>query len=191
MARIIAGRFDTQQQADAALEGLRSAGLQQDEIGSFYLMPAGQHDLQPMGGDTPHHSEGTKHAGKTGATGAALGGAAGLAIGTAAAAAMEPGFTAVAAAAGAAVGAYAGSLAGGLSGTRQDDPSKVSPGEPATRRSGVIVAVCVDREGAEDQAIEALRARGAQDLERADGTWSNGTWGDFDPLRAPELVDAR
>ena len=52
----------------------------------------GQHDQHPIGGDAAH-DEGTKHAGKTAAAGAAVGGVTGLAIGTAAAAALEPGLT--------------------------------------------------------------------------------------------------
>jgi hypothetical protein len=189
MARIIAGKFDTQREADAALAALSAAGLQTGEYGTFYLGPAGQHDLQPGGGDTPHHSEGTKHAGKTAATGSAIGGVTGLALGTVAAAASEPGFTAVAAVAGAAVGAYAGSLAGGLAGSRQDDPQQTSRQEPSTPRAGIMVAICVDREGTESRAIDTLRAQGAREIQRAEGQWQNGAWSDFDASRTPQLIE--
>ena len=38
-------------------------------------------------------------------------------------------------------------------------------------------------------AVNVLRAKGAQDIERADGTWQAGQWIDFDPLKPPLLVD--
>jgi hypothetical protein len=188
MARIIAGRFHTQAQADAALNALGAAGFAREDCSSFYLSAPGQHDLQPMGGDTEHHSEGTKHAGKTAVAGGAIGGVAGLAIGTAAAAAMEPGFTAIAGAAGAGVGAYAGALAGGVSGSRQSDPRQATPEEPVERGAGIMVAVRTADEARESRAIESLRAHGALEIERADGEWRDGAWADFDPLRTPQRV---
>jgi hypothetical protein len=188
MARIIAGRFHTQVEADAALAGLSAAGFAREDCSSFYLSAPGQHDLQPMGGDTEHHSEGTKHAGKTAVAGGAIGGVAGLAIGTAAAAAMEPGFTAIAAAAGAGVGAYAGSLAGGVSGSRQSDPRQATPEEPVERKAGIMVAVRAADGETENRAIQSLRAHGAIEIERADGDWRDGAWTDFDPLRTPQRV---
>ena len=188
MAKIIAGRFETQAEADRALEALKGSGLETHEYGSFYMGPPGQHAIQPMGGDSAHHSEGTREAGKTGLAGGAIGGVTGLALGTAVAAATEPGFTAVAAAAGAGIGAYAGSLAGGLAGSRQSDPAKATLDEPAEREAGILVAVCVDRDGTEDRAIQTLRAQGARDVERAQGEWRDGAWADFDPRRTPQLV---
>lgn len=184
MARIIAGRFHTQAEADAVLHALSAAGLERSDYTSFYTSPPGQHDLQPLGGDAEHHSEGTKHAGKTAAAGSAIGGVAGLAVGTAAAAAMAPGFTAIAAAAGAGVGAYAGALAGGLTGSRQSDPQAATPEEPAELDAGVIVAVHVDSEDSENRAIRVLREQRALDLERAEGEWRDGSWADFDPRRS-------
>ena len=38
-------------------------------------------------------------------------------------------------------------------------------------------------------AVNALRAAGARDIERAEGTWEAGQWIDFDPLKPPLLVD--
>jgi hypothetical protein len=188
MPTIIAGRFETQAQADAALDALSAGGFARGDYSAFYLSAPGQHDLQPMGGDTEHHSEGTKHAGKTAVTGGAIGGVAGLALGTAAAAALEPGFTVIAGAAGAGVGAYAGALAGGLSGSRQSDPRQATPEEPVERKAGIMVAVRVDAGGSENAAIDALRARGALEIERAEGQWRDGGWADFDPLRTPRYV---
>ena len=51
MAKIIAGRFDTTVDADAAVEALRRDGFAREEIDSFYVAPPGQHGLYPLGGD--------------------------------------------------------------------------------------------------------------------------------------------
>lgn len=188
MSKIIAGRFETQAEADRAIDALKSAGFATREYTSFYLTPAGQHAEYRFGGDA-HHDEGTKKSGKTAAAGAAIGGVTGLAVGTAAAAAIEPGFTAAGAIAGAGVGAYVGSLAGGLKGTRSGDPEKASLEEPVERASGVMVAVCVDRNGTEREALQVLRTHGALEVERASGEWRSGSWADFDPRRTPRLID--
>ena len=188
MATIIAGRFDTQAQADAALDALTRASFGREEASSFYLNPAGRHSEYPIGGDA-HHDEGTKKSGPAAAAGATIGGIAGAALGTAAAALAEPGFTAAGAIAGAGVGAYVGSLAGGLSGAEAGDPQKASIEEPVERVSGVMVAVLAD--GKEDAAIQTLRAQGAASIERASGTWRDGGWVDFDARRPPEFIDER
>lgn len=184
MSRIIAGRFETQAAADGAAAALADAGFASGEYGTFYVNPPGQHHELPSGGDA-HHDEGTKHSGKTAAVGGMIGGVAGLAAGGLAAAAGEPGYIAPAVIAGAGVGAYAGSLQGGLSGARAGDPAKATPEEPVEREAGVMLAVCVDREGARERALDVLRAQGAMGVEEADGTWRNGTWEDFDPTLPP------
>ena len=69
MARIIAGRFETQPQADNALAALRAAGIPAADCSSFYMTPPGQHAQYPIGGDA-HHDEGTKDAGKGAGAGA-------------------------------------------------------------------------------------------------------------------------
>ena len=187
MANIIAGRFDTQAQADSALAALSAAGIPASSCSSFFLSPPGQHDLQPLGGDVPH-SEGTKDAGKSAGKAAAIGSITGLALGTATGAALgEAGFTAAGAIAGAGIGGYVGSLAGALTGSRGSDPDQATTQEPFERAAGVIVAVRAD-EG-EDQVLQVLRAQGALDLERASGEWRDG-WSDFDPRTPPQLVDS-
>lgn len=187
MAKIIAGRAETQVVADRAIEALAGAGFDRRDLTSFYLAPPGQHSEYPIGGDA-HHDEGTKKSGKTAAAGATVGGVTGLAIGTAAAAAAEPGFTAVAAIAGAGVGAYVGSLAGGLSGARGGDPERASVEEPVEREGGVMVAVRVDADEAADRIVSVLRANGVADIERAEGEWRDGAWVDFDARRTPQLI---
>jgi hypothetical protein len=188
MARIIAGRFETQAQADNAIAALRAAGVSASDVSSFYISAPGQHATYPVGGDA-HHDEGTKESGAKAGAGAAVGSVTGLALGTATGAALgEPGFTAAGAIAGAGIGGYVGSLAGGLMGTRSGDPDQASLSEPVERSSGVMVAVCVDRTE-EANAISVLRAQGALELERATGEWRNGAWRDFDARRSPELID--
>ena len=39
-------------------------------------------------------------------------------------------------------------------------------------------------------AISLLRNRGAQMIERADGSWHNGKWVDFDPVRPPDIIES-
>lgn len=190
MSRIIAGRFETQQQADRAIAAIQSAGFASGEYGSFFLNPPGQHAQYPIGGEA-HHDEGTKEAGKSATTAAAIGSVTGLALGTATGAAFgEPGFTAAAAIAGAGIGGYVGSLAGGLSGSRSGDQQQATLEEPVERAAGILVAIRADRDGAEERAVQALRSTGALEIERAQGELRDGEWVDFDPRRAPELIDA-
>ena len=188
MAKIIAARFETQTEADRALEALRSAGYSGQNVTSFYLNPPGQHSEYPIGGDA-HHDEGTKHAGRTSAAGAAVGGITGLALGAAAVA--TGGVAAVAAVAGAGVGAYVGSLAGGLSGAEAGDKSKATREEPVERKAGIIVAVLADADAAQDTIVKTLRAQSPQSIERADGEWRDGEWVDFDPLRPAQIIEGR
>ena len=189
MAKILAGRFDTHEQAEAAVNALKGAGFGTLDVTSFYVNPPGQHAQYPIGGDA-HHDEGTKEAGPAAARTAALGGAAGLALGTAAGAAIGgPGFVAAGAIAGAGVGGYVGALGGGLKGSRGGDPGEATVEEPVEGPAGVMVAVCISDARAEDQAVQVLRAQGAQDIERAEGEWRDGAWVDFDPRRTRLLLD--
>jgi hypothetical protein len=54
---------------------------------------------------------------------------------------------------------------------------------------GILVAVRALEFAKRVAAVNALRAKGARDIERADGTWQAGQWIDFDPLKPPLLVD--
>jgi hypothetical protein len=53
----------------------------------------------------------------------------------------------------------------------------------------VLVAVRAVEFAKRVAAVNVLRAEGARDIERADGTWQAGEWIDFDPLKPPLLVD--
>ena len=188
MATIIAGRFDTQAQADSAIDALKAAGIPSNDYTCFFLNPPGQHSQYPIGGDT-HHDEGTKDSGKSAGAAAAIGGVTGLAIGTATGAAFgEPGLMAAAAVAGAGIGGYVGSLAGGLAGSHSGNAGQATLEEPVERAAGMMVAVRVDS-GGEEGVAQVLRAQGALEVERAQGDWRDGTWADFDPRRTPNPID--
>lgn len=189
MAEIIAARFETQAQADSALGALRAVGITAADSATFFLNPPGQHAEYPVGGDA-HHDEGTKHAGATAATVAAIGSAAGLAIGTVAGAAIGgPGLTAAGAIAGTGIGGYVGALAGGLTGSRGGKPENASVEEPVERGGGMIVAVHMTGGAVEADVLRVLRAQDALDIARAQGEWRDGSWVDFDPRRPPEYID--
>ncbi len=51
MAHIIAGYLQQQEQVQEAINQLIGAGFAKKKISAFYVNPAGQHDLYPIGGD--------------------------------------------------------------------------------------------------------------------------------------------
>ena len=182
MSIIIAGRFQSSEHADEAVETLVSQLVAPEDISVFYVTPAGQHDATPIGGDE-HHSAGTERAHHGAGTGALLGAGAGVAgalIG--ATAGLAAPMIVVAGLGVAAAGAYSGSLAGAMGGT-------MDAGHHAIRHAGMMVAVNVVADRTEGDVIAALRSAGGVDIERAEGTWANGDWVDFDPTHAPHLVD--
>ena len=63
-------------------------------------------------------------------------------------------------------------------------PGSASVEHPVEPRGGRMIAVNVDRPETDARAIEILKRRGARDVRRAEGRWSDGSWRDFDP-RAP------
>jgi hypothetical protein len=185
MARIIAGRFQEQTEIAQAMEELLRAGFPRDRISSFFLNPAGQHDVYPIGGDEAM-SPGAKESDKGAATGVAAGAVAGIAA--------TPFLGPLGPVTGGLLGAYIGGLVGGLSqmkergdiGEHAEDPRNAAP----VRQSGMFLAVAVGDDEHEDRAINLLRSVGAQDLERADGTIVDGDWSDFDPVGPPSLINA-
>lgn len=179
MARIVAGRFDSTLDADAALAALRREGFGDNETDSFYVGPPGQHDMTPVGGDAPHASAGSKQAGAGGAIGAVVGAIVGLAAGWVVSG--EYGIVAVLLAGG--LGAYIGSFAGGMSRVRGGRRREATVEHPVEPRGGRMIAVNVER-GNESRAAAILRQHRARDVGRAEGEWRDGSWRDFDP-RAP------
>ncbi|MDQ3260798.1 MAG: hypothetical protein M3Q00_08450 [Pseudomonadota bacterium] len=183
MSAIIAGRFQTFDQAERVSDTLVSADFKPDDVSVFYVNPPGQHDATPIGGDHIESDPGATESTNEAATGAATGGAIGLALGMAAVAVPVLGPAVAVAAAG--VGAYTGSLAGGLSGAGESDSPAPSP-----RRAGVFLAVRAPDDQATQRAIGVLGAEGAEDIELADGIWRDGQWVDFDPVNPPRLISA-
>lgn len=179
MATIIAGKFAQQTQIQEAIDALLRAGFSQDQISSFYVNPAGQHDYYPLGGD--HDKSPGAEESETGSlSGLAAGGAVGAAIGAAAGplGAVTAGF----------VGAHIGSLIGTL-GKMKEDGSEANENATPVRHSGLLVAVSVPEPDGESRATEVLRSVGAVDIESAQGTIIDGNWEDFDPVAAPSYID--
>jgi hypothetical protein len=197
MTPIIAGRFEQETQAQHAIELLRQRGFAEDGVTTFFVNPPGQHAAYPIGGDR-EASPGATHAHSGAIKGAAVGTAVGLGVGLVAAPVLGPAAAVVAASA----GAYAGSLAGALGGTEdrpkggEVEPQAESLAPQATaeavkpvRHGGLVVAARAPEYANRVLAVKTLRAAGARDIERAEGTWENGAWVDFDPLKPPRLVD--
>jgi hypothetical protein len=178
MTTIIAGWFQTHDEAAAAMQRLREAGVTEDNLCSFRVNPPGEHHGTPIGGDRDE-SPGATHAGGGAVRGAAVGAVAGAAAGAVASTVLGP----VAIAGGAGVGAYTGALVGALGSmdgrTHRDE---VRPAEN-------LVAVNVGGGGAPaERVIEVFEQCGATQIERAEGTWTGGEWSDFDPVAPPHLI---
>jgi hypothetical protein len=181
MTQIVAGVFDDEQAATAAAHGLRDAGFEASELDQFSLRPPGQHQGLATGGDEVADAKA-----KGGDSGAVKGAAIGTAVGAAAGLATAPVLGPIGVAGGAAAGAYVGSLAGAV--RRMGDEERPAP---LPRPAGVMVAASAQAEDAQERAIAVFRAQGARMIERAEGTWRDGKWADFDPVRAPEVVESR
>jgi hypothetical protein len=176
MDRIIAGRFLTKDDADAAATTL-APFVDATDISIFHNNPPGQHDVLEKGGDE-EADPGAKDAGSSatstavaaGLTAGAVGSLAGPVVGLAAAG----------------VGAYLGSLAGAMDG--MEDASK-KPKGPERRPGGVILSARIADPANEQRVIETLRAHGAMDIEQAQGEWRDGDWADFNPVAKPKMVE--
>jgi hypothetical protein len=174
MGTIVAGRYDTFEEAENASAHLRSIGVPGEAISVFFNNPPGRHDRTEVGGDQEADPE-SKGADEGSMVGAAAGAAMGL---PALAAGPLVGGVAIA------IGAYVGSLAGAVHGTEQ----KADESNPMRRPSGVMVAAHVGDTPLEPAAIAALQQTGALHIETAEGRWADGDWADFDPLAPPQLV---
>lgn len=187
---IIAGRFDTQEQGASALDALLREGFERDALTMFYVNPAGQHDIHPIGGDSDE-SPGARNAESGAVEGGGMGAVAGAVVGIAAVPLAGP----AGAVAAAGAGAYAGSLAGAMKKTKDESEVEESAGGRDTskitgRHAGVLVAVRLESDTAESrsQAISVLRAHSASDIEHAQGLIEGGNWVDFDPRDEVHLV---
>ncbi len=174
MERIIAARFQTVGEADAAAASMPY--IDSTDICIFHNNPPGQHGTLRMGGDEGE-DPGAAGAGKTSAATAVSAGLAAGAIG----ALGGP----VVAAAAAAVGAYTGSMVGAMAGLGAHDDKAHRDERPA----GIMLSVRIAEPANEERVIATLRAEGAADIEMADGVWRDGGWSDFNPVAAPRLVE--
>ena len=181
MSIIVAGRFDTQQQAEEVVQDLLSHGFLRSDASTFFVNPPGQHDQFPVGGDQNADANASKAH-----VGTAAGAAAGTAVGAAAALAV-PGLGPALALGVVALGAYTGSLAGTLAKLGDHQAARESEASPG-RHGGMLVAVHVIDANAEKDALDILRRHGAADVERREGVWENGQWQDFDPVAPPARV---
>jgi hypothetical protein len=182
MDTIIAGNFEHREQADVAARALLGAGVA--DVCAFAVNAEGQHHGLALGGDVDADPQ-AESGGKGGVTGALIGTAVGAGIGLAAVP-LAPIVAPALVLGTAAAGAYTGAMAGAVSnmGSKDGTADETAP----SRQAGVLVAVrAIDADG-EALATRVLREHGARDIERAQGTWRDGQWADFDPVRRPELV---
>ncbi|MFC5511317.1 hypothetical protein ACFPOU_09290 [Massilia jejuensis] len=183
MSTIIAGHFETLEEADAASSALAQAGFTQERISTFYLSQAGQHDMTPIGGDNIL-SPGARETPEGVLQGGATGGVIGAVLGAATAPLTGPAGPIV----GGLVGAHVGSL---FSFTKMKEAGEGEEGGRAPleqRKAGMLVAVAFDDAGDEARAVDALRRLGAVQIERARGNIVDGDWADFDPSQAPDII---
>jgi hypothetical protein len=183
MSIIIAGHFQTQDEADAATSALAQAGFTEERVSTFYLSQPGQHDMTPIGGDN-QLSPGAKETPKGVLQGGATGGAIGVAIGAATIPLTGP----VGPIVGGLVGAHVGSL---FSFTKMKEAGEGEEGGRAPleqRKAGMLVAVAFDDAGDESRAVDAFRRLGAVQIERARGNIVDGDWADFDASLPPDII---
>jgi hypothetical protein len=182
MSSIIAGRFQTFDEAEGAVLALTDANIGRADVAIFYVNPVGQHDATPIADDSANADPGAIENANDVVTGAVAGGAIGLAVGIAAASPVVGAAVAVTAMG---VGAYTGSFAGNLSVVSEEGVPM-----PAPRRAGVLVAVRLEGDQATQHASIILRAKGGEDLEMADGELRDGKWIDFDPNTPQRFISA-
>ena len=185
MSTIVAGGFQVLDEAEEAVRRLQEAGVHIDYICTYRVNPAGEHHGLAAGGDHAS-SPGAEHAHGGAAKGAAIGAAVGLAAGAAAAPFVGP--VGLMIAAGLGVGAYTGSLVGSL----KEIEHEPAPDHGDVRPAENLVAVNVDESGVgEEVIVHTLEQCGAQLVERAQGTWTDDCWADFDPTSRPQLIGGR
>ncbi len=162
MAKIVAGRFDSTLDADAALAALRREGFGEADVDSFYVGPPGQHDMTRVGGDV-HSSAGSMQAGVAAAIGAVVGALVGFAAGWV----LQLESHGVTWLLSAGLGAYIGSFAGAMSRVRGGRRREATLEHPVEPRGGRMIAVNVER-GSESRAVALLRQHRARDVGRTE-----------------------
>jgi hypothetical protein len=183
MSTIIAGHFQLQDEIADARLALLDAGFAPSRISAFYVNPPGQHDVYAYGGD---------HAVSPGARasdeGVVQGGATGAVAGAVLGAATIPVTGPVGPVVGALVGAHVGSLYSLHKMKEAGEPDEDGSNLQAPRKSGMLIAVAAEDGEQEQRALAVLQRLGASDIERAEGSISNGDWRDFNPNSLPLLI---
>jgi len=183
MTDIVAGRFEQQTDAQAAIEQLLRRGFRRDDVSSFFVNPPGQHGRFPVGGD--HNvSPGARGAGLGALAGAIVGGGTGLVAGIVLSNALGP----VAIIVGVASGAYLGVLGGALVRLQGRRRSRRANGTTEVRAAGIMVAAHTPTTRSRNEAVRAFQSSGAVEVEAAKGHWRHGMWSDFDPTTPPTCV---
>jgi hypothetical protein len=179
MAVIVAARFETDSDVEAAKAALRGAGFGEQELHAFFVGPAGRHDLFPLGGDA-QHDEGTKKSGRAAVVGGFIGACFGLAFAPLTNLVL-PGYWLPALIAGPAVGAYVGSLVGALRAARGGRSRPASKEVPVEDSGGMTLAVNAGRPFGPAIAHAALKNNGGRSIVQTEGEWTKDGWQDFDP----------
>lgn len=182
MTCIIAGMFANRGAASAAVSELRGAGVKNADIDAFVVPTSarsGKWHLGRVWNDDDGDDGTAREIGPL--SGAAVGGAIGAVAGLVATPLIGP----MAIAGGFAAGAYAGSLAGVMRSLGEPRELDVNP---VRRPAGVMVAVHVGVQEAEDVAFDVLRHNGAHSIEWAEGAWRHGKWASFDPVAVPQRI---
>lgn len=197
MSRILAGHFQLQDQIAQARAALIAAGFAAPRISAFYVNQPGQHDLYRLGGDRDI-SPGARETPRGVTRGVAAGGALGAALGAASAVVTGPAGPLLGALVGAHVGSLyslhsmkeAGEAEAGPAAPRQAGPGRAAPDvqDAAAHPPGMLIAVALDDETQAALALALLRGLGAEYIEQAEGTISDGDWVDFDPLAASQRL---
>ena len=189
MTQTITGLFNTHTEARAAVEALRSAGIDEQDISIVGNNADGSYKAETT-------TDTSEAAGQGAGIGAIVGGAGGLLTGLGIMAIPGVGpvvaagwlaATAVGAAAGAAVGGAAGGLIGGLTakGVPEHDAHIYAEG---IRRGGTLVTAIVD-EADEAAARDILNGSRSLDLAARERAFRDDGWTGFDE-NAPGMTRA-
>ncbi len=189
MTRIIAARFDTFDGATGAAERLFERGVGDQDVQIFYVNPGGRHATYPIGGDSAvdRHARG---GGSSSALFSALGGIVFGLFGAWVVSMTSWHWATAIVFAG--IGAYVGAFYGAAFGLgKRDGKSGTGPASDMehaqVRLSGVLLAVRVAK-ASEAEMIALLEQAGGKSIERANGTWRDGKWVDFDATQPPDQV---
>ncbi len=189
MAKQVVGLFDSMQDAQGAVQELRSQGFTADDISIVANNSSGEYGV----GDGDGGSEAAEGAGAGATGGAVLGGLGGLLVGLGALA--IPGIGPVVAAgtlattlgttlAGAGLGAAAGGLVGALvgAGIPEEDAGVYAEG---VRRGGALVTVQAATDDDADRAADILDRYNVVDIDERSSNFREGGWSGFNENAEP------